>query len=351
MTMKKILVALGTALCIALIVFVLFKNKAEVTAKAKIAPISAYPVSVTAVARENVSEDLAQVGEIVSNNDVAVVAEQSGKALMVLVKEGSYVKAGQSLIKLDDTLTQAQYMAATSSYEKAKKDWERAQDLRRQDVISNTELESARLQYKAMEASYITAQKQYHNSVVVSPIAGVVASCPVTVGTMVIKDKVVANVVDMSLFKLELNVDEPTAFRLKAGDVVKIVTDVYPNVTFSGRIDNVSAKCDAAHTYPVKIIIQNNHSQYPLKSGMYGKAIFDLLGQNALVIPRTALAGSVKHPQVFVVKGKKVKLRDIVVGAQIGTKLTVVQGLDEGDKIVYSGQDNIKDNSQVEIVK
>jgi hypothetical protein len=122
-------------------------------------------------------------------------------------------------------------------------------------------------------------------------------------------------------------------------------------VTFSGRIDSISAKCDAAHNYPVKIIIHNNHSQYPLKSGMYGKATFDVLGQDALVIPRTALAGSVKHPQVFVVEGKKARLRDIVVGDQVGTKLTVVQGLNEGDNIVYSGQDNIKDNSQVEILK
>jgi len=77
MTMKKVLVILGTVLCIGLIVFVLFKNKAEVAAKAKIVPISAYPVAVTAVTRENVSQDLAQVGEIVSNNDVSVVAEQS----------------------------------------------------------------------------------------------------------------------------------------------------------------------------------------------------------------------------------------------------------------------------------
>jgi len=269
----------------------------------------------------------------------------------VLVKEGSYVKAGQPLIKLDDVLTQAQYMSATTSYEKAQKDWERARDLRRQEVISNTELEAARLQSKAAEATYITSRKQYHNSVIVAPIAGVVVSCPVTVGSMVGKDDVVANVVDMSLFKLELNVDEPTAFRLKVGNVVTITTDVYPGVTFSGRIDSISAKCDAAHNYPVKLIIQNNHSQYPLKSGMYGKATFDMLGQEALVIPRTALVGSVKQPQVFVVEGDQAKLREIVVGNQVGTKLTIVQGLKEGDRIVYNGQENIKDNARVEIVR
>jgi RND family efflux transporter MFP subunit len=351
MTMKKLLILLGSVLCIGLIVFVLFKNKAEVAAKAKIAPISAYPVAVTTVTRENVSEELTQVGEIVSNNDVSVVAEQSGKALAVLVKEGSYVKAGQPLVRLDDVLTQAQYMSSTTSYEKAKKDWERAQELRRQEVISNTELESARLQYKSTEASYITAKKQYHNSVIVAPIAGVVVSCPVTVGSMVGKDDVVANVVDMSLFKLELNVDEPTAFRLKTGDIVTITTNVYPGVTFSGRIDSISAKCDVAHNYPVKIIVRNNHSRYPLKSGMYGKATFDLGGEQALVIPRTALAGSVKHPQVFVVERERAKLREIVVGNQVGTKLTVAQGLNEGDRVVYNGQENIKDNAKVEIVR
>ncbi|HYH04552.1 MAG TPA: efflux RND transporter periplasmic adaptor subunit [Bacillota bacterium] len=349
--MKKLMLVIGTVLCISLIIFVLFKNKAEIAAKAKIVPISSYPVSVVAVAREDVSESIAQVGEIVSNNDVAVVSEQSGKVLAVMVKEGSYVKAGSPLVKLDDVLPKAQYLTAQVSYEKAKKDWERAQNLRKQEIISDVELESSRLQYQSAEASYISAQKNYHNSLIVSPISGVVTSCPATVGTMVNPGKVVANVVDMSLFKLEVNIGEQDAFRLKAGDQVKITTDVYPGITFNGRIESVSAKSDTAHNYPVKIVIQNNNRQYPLKSGMYGKVNFDLRSQIALTIPRTALAGSIKQPQVFVAEGNKAKLRNIVVSGEVGTKLIVVDGLKEGDTIVSSGQENIKDNSTIEIIK
>lgn len=349
--MKKWMLVFGAFLCVGLIVFVLFKNKAEMAEKAKVVPISAYPVSVVKVVRESINSSLNQVGQIVSNNDVAVVSEQSGKAIAVFVKEGAYVKKGSPLIKLDDVLPRAQFMTAQVSFEKAKKDWERAQSLRQQEIISDTELEAARLQFQSAESTYITAQKQYHNALIVSPISGVVTSCPITVGTMVGKEKVVANVVDMSMFKLEVNVGEQEAFRLKTGDTVKITTDVYPGVNLEGRIDSISVKADAAHTYPVKVLLQNNNKQYPLKSGMYGRVNFNLEGQEALTIPRVALVGSVKKPQVYVVEGDKSRLKDIVVGAEADTKLTVVQGLKEGEQVIYNGQENIKDNSKVEIIK
>ncbi len=349
--MKKILAILGIIVVIGLIGLTLVKNKTEMTEKAKITKIESYPVSVVTVAKENLADSLTQIGEIVANNDVNVAAEQTGKVIAVMVKEGSYVSAGAPLVKLDDLLSQTQFATAKVNYEKAQRDWERYQTLRKQEVISDTELEAARLQFKSAEASYISAQRQYHNSVVTSPISGVVTSRPVNIGTMINPGTVVANVVDTSIFKVKLNIGEQNAFRLKTGDLVIVETDVYPGVKMNGRIESISAKSDTAHSYPVQVLIPNANKQYPLKSGMYGKVTFILPSQDALTIPRTALVGSINDPKVYVVEGNNAKLRPIVVGSEVGNKITIVQGLSEGETVVFAGQDNLKDNIPVTIVK
>ena len=73
-------------------------------------------------------------------------------------------------------------------------------------------------------------------------------------------------------------------------------------------------------------------------------------GSAALTIPREALVGSVKNPQVFTVANGRASLRDVLVAAEIGTQLIVSKGLSAGDKVVVSGQNNLVDSAAVTII-
>jgi RND family efflux transporter MFP subunit len=347
---KKVLLLIGSLVVVVLIAFVLFNNKAEMERKANIAPITSIPVSVVSATKQNIQRNLTQVGVIVAINDVNIVSEVSGKIINVLAKEGTYVAAGAPIVKVDDTLLNAKFLATQTSYQKSQKDWERKQALYKDQLISDAELELARQTFKATEAQYIADQKQYQNTLVTSPISGVVTSRPVNIGTMLNPGTVVANIVDISMFKVKLNVGEEDAFTLKAGDVVTIETDVYPGVKFTGRIDSISVKGDESHTYPVQVLLPNN-KQYPLKSGMFGRVTFRTNNQMALLIPRDALVGSIKNPQVFVVNDSKAALRQIVIGSEAGTNITIKKGLNEGDTVVISGQDNLRDGATVNVQK
>jgi hypothetical protein len=70
-----------------------------------------------------------------------------------------------------------------------------------------------------------------------------------------------------------------------------------------------------------------------------------------MVVPREALVGSVKEPQVFVVENGIAKLRNLTVGSQSGVYVQVLQGLMEGETIVVNGQNNLVDNLKVEILQ
>jgi multidrug efflux pump subunit AcrA (membrane-fusion protein) len=71
----------------------------------------------------------------------------------------------------------------------------------------------------------------------------------------------------------------------------------------------------------------------------------------SIVIPRTALIGSIKNPQVYVVENNVARLKDIVAGISIGEKLEVVSGLTPGELVVINGQINLKDSVSVIISK
>lgn len=348
--MKKTIVLTIMIVVVGLIIFTLFKNRAEMQSSAKPHRRAAYPVSVTKVVKQELNQRLSFVGLIDANNDVAVVSELQGKATAIMADEGSYITAGSPIVKLEDQIPEANFLAAQTNYEKAQKDWERSNSLYQEQLISATQLESSRQTYKLAEAAYVSAQRQYHNSTITSPISGIITTLPINVGTMVTQGMTVANVVDISKLKVKINVDEQNVFKLKVGDIAEVETDVYPGVKFLGKIENISAKGDAAHTYPVKVMISNN-KQHPLKSGMFSNISINLGTQIAVAIPRDALVGSPNKPQVFIVKSGKAKLQDIRIGSEIGTQVTVVQGLNEGDNVVISGQDNLKENVQVDMGK
>jgi RND family efflux transporter MFP subunit len=352
--MKKWKLTAGAVFVLAVIVALLFYNKHRMAKATPKGIQDVYYVSVENAAKKELSESLSLVGVITANNDVNVISETQGKVTAVFAQVGDYKTAGSVLVQVDDELKKAALMSAEANYEKAKKDYERFQELYKQKSASGSQLDQAKLGAAVAESQYIIAKRQYEDTKIKTPISGVVTSRLVDVGSMVMgapQATLVANVVDISKLKVKLNVTESDVFKLKVGDQVSVTTDVYPGVTFKGRIETISSKADDAHTYPIEVTVMNDKAN-PLKAGMFARVSFSNLDdRSGIVIPREALTGSVKNPQVFVVENGVAKLRDLVLGGEAGTSVQVLRGLMEGETIVVSGQNNLVDGVSVQIVK
>jgi RND family efflux transporter MFP subunit len=348
--MKKRKVVIISFLFVAAIVAALLYNRSRIQAKSRSAMLTLVPVSVVNATRQQLAENLSLVGTISANNDVAIVSETSGRVVAVHARVGDYKKAGSVLIQIDDELKVAAFTTAEANYQRAKKDMERYQSLEEENAVSKWQKESAWQSFKVAEAQYIIARRQLKDTKITTPISGIVTSRPVDVGTTLQNNTVVANVVDVSRLKVKLNVAERDAFKLKVGDAVEVTTDVYPGVKFPAKISTLGAKADEAHTYPVEIVL-NNSKEHPLKAGMFGKVMFISIAQVAVVtIPRQALVGSLKNPQVYILEGQIARLRTVVVAGETGTDLGIVSGLKHGDVVVVNGQNNLKDSMSVEVI-
>lgn len=348
--MKKTKYISITVLVLAVIIAVLFYNKAKMKADTANLKFDSYPVTISKVEKKQVTKNLELVGTIQANNDVAIIAEAQGRVVKINAEVGDYKTAGSVLIQIDDELKLASMKAARVSYEKSKKDYERFQALYKGNSVTDSQLEATKLAYQSAETQYIVAKRQYEDTKVTTPISGVVTSRLVDIGNYVKMNTPVANVVDISKLKVYVNVSESDVFKMRVGDKVEITTEVYPGVVFNGKIATISSKADEAHTYPVEVDLPNS-KQHPLKAGMFGKANFvSLTKGDALLIPREALVGSIKDPEVFVVENNTAKLVKLVIGNTYDNYLEVISGLKEGQDIVVNGQNNIEDNGKVTVI-
>jgi RND family efflux transporter MFP subunit len=346
----KLIVFLGMIGILILIIAVLINNKAKSSKVAKSSEFVTYPVNVVQVSKENVQEQLSLTGTINAFSDVTIISETSGKVVEVNAEVGDYKNAGSVIVKVDDEIKKANFQLAEVNYNKAKKDLDRFKKLASNNSVSDQQLEGIQLAFQSAEAQYIIAKKQYNDTRITTPISGVVTSRPVELGTMINNNMAVANVANISQLKVRINLSESDAFKVKVGDTVGVVTDVYPEHKFNGKIKYISDKCDDVHTYPVEVII-NNDKKFPLKAGMFGRIYFtSKFDGYSVTIPREALVGSSRDSKVYVVNNGIANIRDIEVGLEFGTKLQVLSGLSEGETVIVSGQSNLKDGYKVTVV-
>lgn len=350
-TKKKILLSIITVVVIALIITILMMNKQAAINKAKKLDVQAsFPVSTEIAKKSDLEENLVLIGSLLSDKEVAVVSEGQGKVTKVFFAVGSHVGAGATLALMDDELKRAALINAEANYDKAKKDLDRYQNLYKAKSATEAQLDQATLNVKSCEAQYIIAKRQVNDMRVKSPFSGVITSKTVEVGSYLNAGTTIAYLVDINDLKVKVNVPENDVFKLHVGEIVEIYSDVYPGVEFSGKIKSISDKGDDAHTYPVEITVTNN-SRSPLKAGMFAKVKFNSIKkQNSVIIPRTALIGSSKDPQVFVVYNNTAVLKRIVLGAEIGNQIEVISGLNEGEIVIVNGQFNLSDGSKVKVV-
>jgi len=307
-------------------------------------------VSIIHPEKKNVQGALTLNGTIRTENEVSVVSETQGKVIKVLVETGNRVAKGDILAQIDDELKQASYKTAQAAYDKSKSDWGKAQDLFAQKVISDSDLQGAKLAFASAESQLLIAKHDFENAKVRSPQAGVITEKFVSVGSMLAPGVPVAHVVDTDNLKLTVQVGERDILKIHKDMKVDIDSDLYPDVSFSGKVSAISPKGDSALTFPVEIALKSDLRK-PLYDGMSARAHVGFGAKTILAIPRASLIGTREDPQVYVVAEGKAKQVSIVTGEEYGTDIEILKGLSPDDQVVAEGQNNLSDGASVTVVE
>ncbi|HMO38126.1 MAG TPA: efflux RND transporter periplasmic adaptor subunit [Saprospiraceae bacterium] len=289
------------------------------------------------------------LGTFQPNREINLLSETSGKVIFVGVERGQAIGQGQLIARLDSDLIQAQMIAAKAAYEKAIDDVKRYENAVANEAMPKMNLDNAKLGLKSAESQLKMLEKQLTLTNITSPFSGVVTLKMFDLGSVLAPGTPLIQLTDISRLKLVVNIPEKEVNNLKLGQVLLVKTEIYPELTLEGKIQSIAAKGDAAHNFETEILI-SNPSKTPLRAGMYGTAFVRNIKNEGLLIPRVALIGSAKNPQVYIVKNDTAHLVNVSIGATFGEMLEIKSGVQQGDEVVTVGQINLKNNTAVKMV-
>ena len=355
--MKKIIITIVVIVgALALIGYVLTKNKEENKAKTDIVAEknAAVSVKVTPVKTEEVSLDFVANGNFQPIQELTFSAEKSGKVISVLVKEGDYVRVGQTLLTMRGDVINVNAQQAQAVYANAKSDYARYENAFKTGGVTKQQLDQAKLALTNAQSNLTQANINVGDTRVKAPISGFINKKHIEPGSILtgMPATPLFDIVNVSKLKLVVTVNENQVASLKKGNTVNITASVYPDKTFSGKITFIASKADESLNFPVEIEITNN-SNNDLKAGMYGTANFasNQQKQNLMVVPRNAFVGSVSSNQIFVAQNGVAKLRKVTAGRILGDQVEIINGLSDGETVITTGQINLQDGNTVEIIK
>ena len=326
------------------------------------------------------TDEVSFVANLEPEEQAAVVAKLAGKTVLrVLVDIGTPVKAGQVLAILDDSLLKPQLAQVEATVEKAKaalsqartqhetarKDFDRYDQLYRENVISGQQFDHAKGQVEVADAGEKLARKQlaeaasgldqlgvmmgYH--VVRAPISGVIAARYIDPGDTSSAEKPSFLINRQERVKVKGSVPENGFARLRVGQDGTVTLDALDGKAVKGKVARLSPAIDpVTRTGQAELLLSADQG---LKPGMYARVTLDVGSHEGLAVPREAvksLAGT-GEKRVFLEKEGKAMSRMIRTGAEEKDRVEVVEGLQPGEKVILTQSVRIGEGSLVEVLK
>lgn len=350
--MKRIIIAVVVILGFgALIVWTLNKNKAENDAKTAVVAIKsdAVAVTVTTAERQNINLDFSSNGNFSANQDLMLKAEAGGRITSILVKEGARVSRGQVLAHIDSEYASLDVQRTEDALHKLRTDQARYQSSYETGGVTKAQLDEIELAVRNTENQLQQAKRRMQDSNVKAPISGIVNKRMIELGAYVSPGADLFEIVDISRLKLDVTANETQVVQIKTGDKVKITSTVFPAEEFTGTVSFIAVKADNSLNYPIEILVDNESQRVGLKAGMYATAHFQFPKQDPVImIPRGSFIGSVSSQLVYVMDtDSTAQQREVTPGRIIGERVEILNGVQEGETIITSGQINLTNGVKV----
>jgi len=291
-------------------------------------------------------------GRVQPIEEVVIMPLASGEITRVNVKMGDKVRKGTVLFEIDKAQMTTALNQAKEGLASAETAYNRMSALYGEGAVSLQTYEQAKTQYVTAKESYNAASNAYSNCTVQAPIDGYVTSLTATVGGLASPSVPAATVADVSELKINTNVSEYLAPKLKPGDPVDIHIATLGGQTYAGVITAVSpAPAAGSLTYPISISIANESGE--VMAGMFAEInIVSDEKDMVLCVPSDAvIVKSGRSVAVVIEEGDIPMYKEVAIGIDNGEYVEITSGLEPGETIVVLGQQYVKEGVAVNIVE
>ena len=190
---------------------------------------------------------------------------------------------------------------------------------------------------KADQVALAAAQEQLASLVIMAPFAGVVSAVSVEEGRSVNANAAILEIVDPTVAEVDARLDEIDVLTVREGAEATVSLDGLPGAQLPGVVTSISRTGDNQQgvvTYPVQIAVRTPPF-LQLREGLSATASIILQQElSVLLIPSTAIAGTIAQPTVLVSLDGEVTERAVTLGASDGFWTVVTSGVTAGEQLV-----------------
>ncbi|MBO6620682.1 MAG: efflux RND transporter periplasmic adaptor subunit [Balneola sp.] len=309
------------------------------------------PVEATTVSRGDISAYYSNTATLEAEQEALVVAKVRGIINQVLVEEGDRVKAGQVIARIEDEQYRIEAERAKSNMDRLYNDFKRSKELYDKQAISVEEYQNKQFEYEAQKSAYELAKLNQEYTSIKSPISGVISERLIKKGNMIGTDQNVYRVTDFDPLQAILYVPEHEMAKINKNQPAEIKVDALPGQSFKAHVERISPIVDpTTGTFKVTVVIDEKSDK--LKPGMFGrvKIVYDTR-LSTKMIPKVAVMSEDETQTVFVVRDSLAYKKIIKTGYVNGSNIEILEGLEDGEVVVTTGQGSLKDSAKVNVVR
>jgi RND family efflux transporter MFP subunit len=322
------------------------------------------PVEAVALTQKPVERTNEFVATVKSRRSTTIQPQVEGFVTRIAVQSGQRVGRGTVLMQIDSGRQQATVASLESmraarqaDLQFARQQAERMKKLLDAGAVSQQEYEQAATAVQTTQAQLNAVEAQireqrvelaYHN--VTAPTAGIVGDVPVRVGDRVTRATVLTTVDENAGLELYVNVPVQQAPGLRPGLLVRLMDDAGSEIGTT-KLNFVAPSVDpSTQSVLVKAPIGQGMA---LRPDQFVRARIVWAADPALTVPLVAVTRINSQFFVFVVEngeqGAVARQRGVQLGALVGNDYTVISGLKEGEQLVVSGVQKIRDGAPVQV--
>lgn len=351
-------------------------------------------VSVATVSEVYPSQLLARLsasGYVVAQRKADVATKVTGQLVSLMVQEGSVVKQGQVLARLENedakaivdqsranlTLARARVQEAQANLNNISRDFERMKNLVKSGAVSRSEFDTVRTRYLSAQAALEAAQAAVKSSraalsssevslsytEIRAPFDAVVLTKNADVGDIITPMGSAANakaavvtIADLSSLQVEADVAESNIGMVSAGQPCDITLDALPGIRFQGTVDTIVPTVDRTKaTVLVKIRFAKPDPrilpEMSAKVGFLSRPLTQEEEKARVMVNSSAIVSSGEGSAVFIVREGKAVRTGIRTGERFGDMVEVLQGAKPGDVVVLNPPESLRNGSKITITE
>lgn len=297
---------------------------------------------------EKMDELIYSTGSLIPDEEVELSFETSGKVVGIYFSEGSRVKKGELLAKINDKPLQAQLLKLQAQLKLSREREFRQRKLLDSDAISRESYDQVLTELQSLEADIKLIEAHISETELRAPFDGNVGLRMISEGAFATTQTKIVQLVKITPLKLEFSIPERYAGEVTKGFPITFVIDGIQK-TFTASVYAVAPKVDVnTRTIVARALYPNRNEE--LKPGRFA-SVRALLSQidRTVSIPTQAVIPEMEGEKVFIYRNGKAEEVRVTLGLRTASHVQVLDGLHFGDTLLTTAILQLRNSIPVQL--